>query len=298
MPSELDAALRSAHLPHLRPLLEGHELAVERPSLLSQLKSLGVSNLTERQAVANALGKLRRGVLTVEEPSGPVLRPGDAQLVLSPYNWAITNGIASTANPGAYLRIAWEGECSIEVELEPARTEPHMVLTWSMDARPDQPVRLDGSSSRLVLDAAATEDATHSLLLRVEASVQQLDRWGGGAGAPPGCSLRLRAIRLPPGARPLAPRVRRRRLLAFGCSITEGVCAGFIPGSRAGDLLTNSSTTTWASTVAHALDAELGAVGFGRQGWTVGGNGNVPSFHTPGRPVSHLPAALAYNAHQ
>ena len=144
---------------------------------------------------------------------------------------------------------------------------------------------------------------------------------------------------LPAGATATAPALRRRSLLAFGCSITEvpnrdtkigacrdiytkapqplpaaagyhrplrsatsciptatvyqlppmlllqaphassqGVCAGFVPGAKGGDLNANSAVSSWVVAAAGELDAEYSCVGYGRQGWTIGGNGNVPPF--------------------
>ena len=120
--------------------------------------------------------------------------------------------------------------------------------------------------------------------MRIRNSVQQLDRWGQGGGASPASSLKLRSIHLPPGAVAVMPIVRPRRLLAFGCSITEGVCAGYRPdtGLRGGDLNVNDAAAAWVVAAAAKLDAEFGSVGFGRQGWCVAGNGGVPCFHMVG----------------
>jgi len=45
-----------------------------------------------------------------------------------------------------------------------------------------------------------------------------------------------------------------------------------------GDLHNNASSKTFVDAVARKLNAEYSSVGYGRQGWTVPGNGNVPPF--------------------
>jgi hypothetical protein len=71
-------------------------------------------------------------------------------------------------------------------------------------------------------------------------------------------------------------------MIAFGDSITEGINAAC---SRSGPRNSpDAATKTWVQPVAAALGAEYGQVGFGRQGFTITGNGQVPPFFTPGVP--------------
>ena len=289
----------------------------ERPrvDLLSFLKQHGVTTLRDRQAVANALGRAQRRAAAAgssssincpnipgESPTSSsdhaaLLIPGMRDLYFSPFNWCITEtGHAITSNPGAYLRVAWSGgRGNIELVIDSsAASTPFMMLSYSLDGAPVQRVSVPhrNPSARLSLPCS-TDDANsdaptaaiteqlprrRTLVVHLHASVQQFDRWGG-EGHPPACSLRLASIRLPRGATSAAPIVRPRRVLGFGCSITEGVCAGFQVGTRGGDLNWNDGSATWVTTVAEHLDAEYGNVGFGRSGWTVGGNGGVPCFH-------------------
>jgi lysophospholipase L1-like esterase len=139
-----------------------------------------------------------------------------------------------------------------------------------------------------VSDSDGEARAVHSLVVLVQSSVQQFDRWGRSADKPPACSLRLRAIELllPQGCSAVPPDLRPRRVLAFGCSITEGVCTSVEPGgTRGGDLGCNAASETWVAALARSLDAEYGSVGFGRQGWCVEGNGGVPAFHPVTTPA-------------
>ena len=49
-------------------------------------------------------------------------------------------------------------------------------------------------------------------------------------------------------------------------------------GAKGGDLNANASTSSWAASAAESLDSEYSCVGYGRQGWTIHGNGHVPPF--------------------
>ena len=241
-------------------------------------------------------------------------------LHFSPWNWLVSaeRGVAITQSPGAYVCVSWvcadeagnlEGDLGRNLELEldtSALTVPFLNIGYAMNGGADTKLLVPPGqrAATLVLTipqaaadgaaadgaaadgaaadgAAADERRVHTLRLYVESSVQQLDRWGDGPHRPPACALRLRALTLPAGATAVPTPPRPRRLLVFGCSITEGVSATVVAGERCGDLLTNAASATWARAMADALDADYGAVGFGRQGWRVGGNGGVPCFHRP-----------------
>ena len=79
----------------------------------------------------------------------------------------------------------------------------------------------------------------------------------------------------------MAPRLRPKRILVFGDSIVEGVGAEAAKG-RNGDLIANAGAKTWVVALAERMDAEYSSVGYGRQGFTVRGNGNVPPFAASG----------------
>ena len=215
--------------------------------------------------------------------------PGAPELFFSPCNWACQAGVAVTANPGAYAKLEWttstearsEDEICIEVDSS-SMDRPCVSLLYTIDGGTPGIVEVPhGQETACIVLPVPVARVKHSLMLALQNSVQQLDRWGEGAEGPPRCSLRLRAIKLPQGSTLANPTLRPYRVAAFGDSITEGVSAAY-PGRHRGDLGQNAALPGWVSTVAECLDAEFGCIGFGRQGWRVQGNGGVPNFHTVG----------------
>ena len=272
-----------------------------RPELLQRMKTAGVAKLAQRQQIANAVGRLSRRQLP------QTLLPGDPCLFLTPWNWTIHDGMAVTATPGAYGKVAWrggapDGVVEIGIDTSEAPATPFMTLCLSLDGFPassstvSEAVQYGGretivrvSLARLGVTSACDTDV-HTLTFGVLNSIQRYDRWGGsssgrdtddGGTRPrsplPTAALRVQFIRLPVGALSMAPAVRPRRLLAFGDSIVEGVGVGYRRGN-AGDLKANNALHSWVAHFACALESEFSSVGYGRHGWGVAGNGDVPPF--------------------
>ena len=148
------------------------------------------------------------------------------------------------------------------------------------------------SSSWHCLSSSDTDDddphRVHTLTVHVHNMLQHADRWGtasadgGQTSALPAVSLRVRHVELPVNATSaVRPLLHDHRLLAFGCSITEGTGANYratggIAGS--GTLRADMASATWVTKLASCLGCEYSSVGYGRLGWTISGNGNVPHF--------------------
>jgi len=326
-------------LPHLHDLLKAQTSIDEcfqllggpgRVSLLQHLKNVGVDRLADRQKLANAVSKLLR-------ISPSTLRPGDANLFLTPWTWAIgEDGLAATACPGAYAKLAWRGGLArtpsmlnltalsgegspmraqswlaggegspgspspagpagdgimeVEVVLDTsAMDKPCMTLGLSLDGGPvvrkTLPPGYSHASICLHVPLASDHTAVRTLTVYLENSIQRIDRWGDAKERRlPQNSLRLRHINLPIGACSAEPPLRRHRILAFGDSILEGIGANFGRVKVGGELACNVGSKTWATSLADMLDAEYSPVAYGRQGWTLAGNGGVPRFHCPSDP--------------
>ena len=229
---------------------------------------------------------------------GLLVSPSDPSLFFSPGNWQITDALASTVNPGAYAKLSFRGSSSVAllVDAMPCLWSSCMTLSYSIDGLPlqlkDNPVR-DGTVS-IPLAEKLDPSTTHSLAIHVYNSIQYGNRWLDVGQAPytdQRQALLLWGVLLDDGAQAIPSKLRPKRLLAFGDSITEGVgavCEG------QGDLQTNAATKTWVQATASALSAEYGQVGFGRQGWTIEGNAQVPPFFTPGLALSDKNSTWGY----
>jgi len=263
----LAGPLAAAGLDTLAALEEA--LMASRTAFLSQLKDANVGTLPLRQALANGLGRrLREGDLPVW------LRPGDACLFLSPWNWQARPALAVSAAAGAYLRVHWRGATLTAPSLAidaPANQAQPILLTATYDGHPPVRLRVRASADGLMplppppRPAGNDRTAAHSggggpttsghhLTLQMESIVQSSERWGTAAGGASGSrqstlpadAFRLRGVVLPPGSLPLPPRVAALTMLAFGDSITEGVMARRREATDVvlGDLATTSTSSS------------------------------------------------------
>jgi lysophospholipase L1-like esterase len=346
----LAAALSALRLEALAPALGAAGLSTlaaledplmaSRTAFLALLKASGVGSLPQRQALANGLTKRRR------EGDVPVwVRPGDALLCFSPWNWLILPGstVAVSAAVGAFLRVRWrvgDGGASAAPSLSldaPAHDPQPMVLTATYRGHPPIRIRVRAGADGVMTlppppqprlaplasaetPCSAGEADVHDLTLQIESVVQTSDRWGNATDTvpprPPAPALRVRGVRLPPGAIPTGKPSSTRsfifgtsgglapsngigsvpslpssppplRVLAFGDSITEGVMARARDPNdpEIGDMATTSAGGSWATELARRMGGECSLVSFGRQGWTLPGNGGAPCFVEAWREV-------------
>lgn len=222
---------------------------------------------------------------------GGTLSVTDAQLFWSPYNWysdgagamADTNVKASSTfaqsnNPGAYLKfratLAATGNVTISLDnahLSTITAGEFPQISVSRDGQAPVLTQLSGTTTQTITLASSLAAGTYDfcVLFQAVGLVSGGDRW-----TTPRLSAKITAVTIPADATLVAPRLRTGRMLIYGDSITEG--------------LHNKGTTTavadqdagytWAHMVAAALDCEVGIVGFGGQGWSDTGVGNVPAF--------------------
>jgi lysophospholipase L1-like esterase len=165
----------------------------------------------------------------------------------------------------------------------------YMSLIYSVDNGPYKIVPVTTNSTDIALaegldDGDASPSNPHTLVLYIYNSLQ-INRWldpavGGAALLVKGIALNTSAVTVP-------TLLRQKRAILFGDSITEGCAAQCQPDPSChadktkGELCTNAATKTWGPALAAALDAEFSQIGFGGQGWVVGGGGGVPPFYTP-----------------
>ncbi len=195
----------------------------------------------------------------------------DPKITLSPYVWKPT-GQAQSARieatmPGAYLKLNFENSKSIQLLIDgdankncPPASMP--VVDFSIDNGPYKTTQLTKTSDIYPLPLADSLDPAkpHQLEFHFRSANLGPDRWKAST-----VHLRVAGLQLDPNGALLPTTPHARRALAFGDSITEGVCVeGLCPYYS--NLLMNNARATWFPLVASALDCEYGQLGTGGQG--------------------------------
>lgn len=172
---------------------------------------------------------------------------------------------------GGYCALGFSGT-SIDIEMDTSMltaaavpTTKWPVILYSIDGGTETNVRLPATGTSL-LSVTGLAAGNHTIYLLFErADVGSYDRWV----TPANCA-RLTSAIVDVGASSvpltgqLAP--RPKNLLAYGDSILEGL-------SMKGIGVGQSAQSVWANFLAEALDANLGQIGCGSQGWTHTGTG-------------------------
>lgn len=188
-----------------------------------------------------------------------------ANWFFSPGNWYINgSSYALTNNPGAYCKFGFYGsglKLAIDMTLFNA-------LGWSASDYPYLKWRIDGggwnkqittsSMTEFVL-ASALSVTNHTCEVYFESARRNGDRWNN-----PSVSIRFDSATVADGTL-TAPTLATQRWIAFGDSRTEGV-------NTYGDSYSNAhqgAARNWATLVGEANDAEVGAVGWVSQGYSV-----------------------------
>jgi lysophospholipase L1-like esterase len=194
---------------------------------------------------------------------GEVVAPSDPRIVLEG-QWGQQPGVAITVNSGSRISFSYAGErLQLLFDTDGLTVAPHLWITVD-----------DGEPSLHVLDGPVIElsapDGRHQVSVVVKDVNEHVNRWN-----PPfecavvfaGLVLDVRsALRL--SGRPGGP-----RLEFYGDSITQGVRSlSEHPESEGAD-----GTTSYAYLTARAFGATSYQVGFGSQGISKPGNGEVPA---------------------
>lgn len=201
------------------------------------------------------------------------IAPNDANILYSPYNWNLTSARARTINAGAYLRATLMGSASAIAAKFDISTDlaPLPQISYRVDHGPWTSVPIAGTVN-LAIPAGNTWP-THTVELVVKSTTETQNRWN----SPQNTAVSFLGFAVTPVT--VATRTTRPRklyVLAYGDSITEGVRT--LNMNAANDTDRNDSTVGWAYPLGQLLGAEVGVVGFGATGVTVGGSGNVPAL--------------------
>ncbi len=205
-----------------------------------------------------------------------IVPASDPSILYSPYNWAISQASSTTNNAGAYFRLMFTGNsCAMNFDTSTAAA-PFSEIYWRVDGyEAGQPWTRTTPAANIVCTPPADLAAApwHELEMVVKSTSETINRWNTSA---PGTAVRLAGITLGSGAAYQRPLGAPWNILFFGDSITEGVRT--INSTAGNDTDRNDATMGWAYRLGQLMGAEVGIVGYGATGLTVGGNGGVPAL--------------------
>ena len=214
------------------------------------------------------------GSVTTTAGTAPTLSPNNAALLYTPYTWNVQQTAATTANPGAGFRILFTGSTCILTFDVAGMVGPASQIWWRIDNGPWAQAALAATIACTIppITAGNADVPYHLLEVIVKSMTETQNRWNPGASTRvvfTGLTLAAGAAVAPPLAAPIS-------LLIYGDSITEGVRT--LGEFAANDTDRNDAMMGWAYRLGALLGAEVGVVGFGAQGLSTGGSGNVPAL--------------------
>jgi lysophospholipase L1-like esterase len=220
----------------------------------------------------------------VDSANDTVLAANDPSILYSPFNWTAGNGASTTINAGAYLRTMFTGStCSMNFDLSTS-IAPASEIYWRVDgyeAGTPWVRTVPGANVACTPSSDLSAAPWHMLEMVVKSTSETINRWNT---AQAGTAVRFAGLSLAPGASGQRPFPAPWSILLLGDSITEGVRT--VNQTATNDTDRNDATLGWAFRLGNLLGAEVGVVGFGGTGLTVGGSGGVPALTTSYNLVS------------
>lgn len=206
----------------------------------------------------------------------------NANVFYSPSNWDDRGTYMSSANPGAYARLAFSGT-SVGVKVDvaamaaaslPAASYP--IVRTVIDGVSFLDTQLTSSTTAITRSGLAS--GAHTLeVFFLAADINNGERW-----VTPVNAVRIAGFTLDAGATVSAVSKRGKSALFFGDSIWEGyLAAGTVTTQPTG----NNCLLTTVPGLAKAFDAEYGTIAFSGQGYQVAGNNGAVAF--PSAYASH-----------
>ena len=209
------------------------------------------------------------------------IAPNNTSILYSPYNWNVGANAAISINGGGDFRVAFSGaSCTLNFDVSQMITSPSEIY-WRVDHY--GPRTLAQVASTIVVsiptDTASWTEHLLEVWIKGTSEFQAPSGMTGQRWNPissPNTAVKFTGLTLASGASVFAPIAAPLNILALGDSITEGYRT--VNSSASADVDWSDSTLGWAFMLGELLGAEIGIVGFGGQGWNVGGVGSVPSF--------------------
>ena len=193
-----------------------------------------------------------------------------APIYFSPSNWVVAAGSAKTNASGAYFKAGFSGSTATLNFDVSSLSGPLPQIYYQIDGGPRIQATL-AATVALTLPSDTGAYPIHSLQVWVKSTTGSVTRWPGAA-----TTVSLTGITLDSGATLSAPIVKAKTMLVMGDSITEGKATR--NASASNDTDQNDSLIGYALRLGDELGAEVGTIGYGGQGVTIAGDGNVPAF--------------------
>jgi lysophospholipase L1-like esterase len=222
------------------------------------------------------------GTLTITDPSsaatGTVAVTPSAMTILmnnpailySPFNWNVSSSSANTINSGGYFKVIFSGTSLALTTNTSADASPYSELWARIDNQGWTQYTLSAGNPTLSL-ATGLQARNHLVEVVVKSTSETINRWSSSQ-----TMVTIASLVLDPSATVEAPLRRSKNILIFGDSITEGVRTKNATATN--DTDRNDVLGEWSWELGTAIDAEVGIVGFGSSGITVGGSGGVPAL--------------------
>lgn len=224
----------------------------------------------------DSLGNVGDATNEVASPPATVIPPTDDGYLFAPYAWHITSARALSINGGYFKTEIVDHygptfEMHFDVDNIPATASRRSQISYRVDGQ-DWVTLVPTAIVSVVIPAATAAWAKHTLEVVVKSTSEAENRWA----APYLTGVKFKGLLLVAGGSLVRPQARALRGLALGDSITEGI--NTLKGGGEDATARSDSRLSWASalTLGAAVGAEIGQIGFGRQGLAVTGNGSVP----------------------
>lgn len=199
-----------------------------------------------------------------------IIKPNDELLTFSPYNWDVSDVKAASICGGSYFKFQSDSD-KITLHFEPSSRSPQPIVAVFRDG-----VQVSRSVITPDFDISPPVEGArgynHLYEIVTDATASDNDRWGGQDTA-----IKLLAISISSGTSISKVDALPSTVLIYGDSITEGVDTVH-PSIESSSISNNSSVGCYPLQVGLRNNAEVGVVGFGSLGFTVGGRGGVPKF--------------------
>lgn len=237
-------------------------------------------------------GTVTNGVSTSHQGLPQQIAPNNASWFFPSEGWHVTSTKATSVNPGNYCKASVTvasgdyGDIVLALAVDQLNTLTAgevPTIAWSIDGGPwtigstnwAQPA-YSALGETWVLLAGGLAAGTHTVqVFFVGIGLDTPgDRW-----VTPRQSVQILALRVDDGASLASPTLRPNRAVFAMDSLTEGAAMRGTPYSTTQN---NDATQSWATHVAHAVDAEYAIIAFGGAGWTRGIDNQAASSNNPG----------------